>query len=118
MRRRADASVNYQARVGRAIIGFGPRATVASEDYMQTFFGIDAGQSTRTGLGRYNAKGGLLTYGVGSTLIRPLDRRSALTVFTSLERLGGEAGHSPLVRERGQRTQFSIGLGYGFRFNL
>lgn len=113
-----DGSLTYQTRVGRTIASFGPRATVASADFMQTYFGIDEEQSRRTGLGRYNAKGGLLSYGLGGTLVRPLDRRSAATLFTSLERLGDEAGDSPLVRERGQRTQFTIGLGYGFRFNL
>jgi hypothetical protein len=37
---------------------------------------------------------------VGGNVIRPLNRRSALTLFTSLERLGGPAADSPLIRER------------------
>ena len=114
----ADASLNYRTRLGRSIFSIGPRATVASKDFMQTFFGIDAAQSSRTGLARYDANGGILSLGIGGTLVRPLDRRRAITVFTSLERLGDEAGHSPLIRERGRRAQFTIGLGYGFRFGL
>lgn len=85
---------------------------------MQTYFGIDAGQSARTGLARYNAQGGILSYGVGGTVIRPLTTRSAITLFSSLENLGGEAGNSPLVEERGRRLQFMLGIGYSFRFGL
>lgn len=114
----ADASFGYQARTGRAVISVGPRATLASKGYIDTYFGIDAVQSQRSDLQRYSPSGGLLSYGVGGSVIRPLDRRSAITLFTGLDRLGGEAGRSPLVRERGRRTQFSLGLGYGFRFNL
>ena len=114
----ADGSIAYQARSGRAIINVGPRATVASRAYIDTYFGIDAVQSQRSGLSPYAASGGLMSYGVGASVIRPLDRRSAITLFTGVDRLGDEAANSPLVRERGRRTQFSIGLGYGFRFNL
>lgn len=114
----ADGSLTYQLRSGRAVLNVGPRATVASGAYMGTFFGIDAGQSQRSGLAPYEADGGILSYGIGGTLIRPLDRRSAVTLFTGVDRLGDEAGHSPLVRERGQRTQFSLGIGYGYRFNF
>ncbi|MEG8015919.1 MipA/OmpV family protein [Sphingomonas sp. 22R3R2A-7] len=114
----ADGSVAYQARRGRTIINVGPRATLASREYIETYFGIDAVQSQRSGLRPYSASGGLLSYGVGGTVIRPLSRRSAVTLFTGLDQLGQNAGDSPLVRERGRRTQFTLGLGYGFRFNL
>lgn len=111
----ADLSASYRARMGRMIGSVGPRATVASGAFMRTYFGIDAGQSARTGLTRYDADGGLLSYGLGGSVVRPIDRRQAITLFTSLERLGGPAADSPLVRERGRRAQFTLGLGYGFR---
>lgn len=114
----ADVSAGYRARAGRAIVGVAPRATLASKAYIHTYFGIDPIQSQRTGLQHYSPRGGLLSYGVGGTVIRPLDRHSAVTLFTGVDRLGGEAGQSPLVRDRGSRTQFTFGLGYGYRFNL
>jgi outer membrane scaffolding protein for murein synthesis (MipA/OmpV family) len=49
-------------------------------------------------------------------LIHPLDRHSAITAFSSLERLAGIAKDSPLVDERGQTLQFTAGVGYGYRF--
>lgn len=114
----ADLSLNHRSRIGRTIISAGPRASFASRDFMQTYFGVSPAQSLRTGLAPYRADGGPLSYGVGGTVIRPLDRNSALTLFTSLERLGDPAGDSPLVRERGRRTQFTLGLGYSYRFGL
>ena len=60
----ADGSLSYQVRAGRSIVNIGPRVTLASEDYMQTYFGIDAAQSQRSGLAPYSAGGGLLSYGV------------------------------------------------------
>lgn len=114
----ADASLAYQLRQGRTIINVGPRLSAASGNFMQTYFGISSQQSERSGLAPYRARGGLLSYGLGGSLVRPLDERSAVTVFTGVDRLGGQAARSPLVRERGRRTQFSIGLGYGYRFGL
>ncbi|WP_312489290.1 MipA/OmpV family protein [Sphingomonas sp.] len=114
----ADLSAAYRTRIGGAIISAGPRTTLASAPFMRAYFGISAAQSARTGLARYRPDGGVLSYGLGGNVIRPLGRRSALTLFTSLERLGGPAGDSPLVRQRGRRTQATLGLGYGFRFGL
>jgi outer membrane scaffolding protein for murein synthesis (MipA/OmpV family) len=111
-----DVSLSYQLRSGRTIVNIGPRATVASSGFTQTYFGIDSEQSVRSGLAVYRPNGGLVSYGVGGSLVRPLDRRSAITAFSSLERLGGVAKNSPLVIERGRATQFTLGVGYGYRF--
>ena len=114
----ADGSISYQMRFGRTIMSVGPRATAASGGFMRTYFGIDAGQSQRSRLAQYQPGAGLLSYGIGGALVRPFDQRRTVTLFFGMDRLGNEAGRSPLVRERGQRTQFSVGVGYGFRFNL
>ncbi len=111
-----DVSLSYQLRSGRTIVNIGPRATVASSGFTQTYFGIDSEQSVRSELAVYRPNGGLVSYGVGGSLVRPLDRRSAITAFSSLERLGGVAKNSPLVIERGRATQFTLGVGYGYRF--
>ncbi len=114
----ADLSAAYRTRIGRAIVSAGPRMTLASAPFMRTYFGISPTQSARTGLAPYRPDGGVLSYGLGGNVLRPLNRRSTITLFTSLERLGGPAADSPLIRERGQRMQATLGLGYGFRFGL
>lgn len=114
----ADLGLAYQGRTGRTLYTIGPRTTLASAGFLRSFYGIDAGQAQRTGLAAYRPDGGLVSVGLAGTLIRPIDRRSAITVFASTDYLGGEAGASPLIRERGSRFQATIGVGYGFRFSL
>lgn len=113
-----DVLAQYSGRSGKLIYAVGPRATFASGDFMQTFYGVDAGQAARTGLAVSRVEGGLVSYGLGANLIRPLGRSRAITVFAGVDRLGGEPASSALIRERGQRTQFSVGLGYSYRFGL
>ena len=113
-----DVQAGYSGRTGRVIYSVGPRATFASADYVQTYFGVDAGQAARTGLAVSRPDGGLVSYGLGANVIRPLDQRRVVTLFAGVDRLGGEPASSSLIRERGQRTQFTVGLGYGFRFGL
>ncbi len=114
----ADISFNYRTRISGSNVTFGPRASFASGDFQQTYFGIDPIQSANSGLATYDADGGLLSWGVGGTVIKPINRGSAVTVFTSLERLADNAANSPLVEQRGRATQFTLGIGYGVRFGL
>lgn len=113
-----DVSLAYAGREGRVLYSVGPRATFASADYMQTYFGVDSGQSARTGLAVSRMDGGLVSYGLGASAVRPLDRRRAVALFAGIDRLGGDAADSALIRERGQRTQFTAGIAYSFRFGL
>ena len=113
-----DVLAQYSGRSGKVIYAVGPRATFASGDFMRTYYGVDGAQAARTGLAVSRPDGGLVSYGMGASLIRPLDRKRAVAVFAGVDRLGGEPAGSSLIRERGQRTQFSIGLGYSYRFGL
>lgn len=113
-----DVLAQYSGREGRLIYAVGPRATFASGDFMQTYYGVDAAQAARTGLAVSRLDGGLVSYGLGGSLIRPLSAKRAAAVFAGVDRVGGEPAGSSLIRERGQRTQFSVGLGYSYRFGL
>ena len=95
---------------------FGPRAVVVDDKYNRSYFGIDAGQSARSGLSRYDAKGGLLSYGLGGTLVLPVSASLGIAVLGGFDRLAGDAAKSPLVRERGSRNQATIGLGLTYHF--
>lgn len=113
-----DVALSYSGREGKVLYSVGPRATFASADYMQTYFGVSTAQAARTGLAASRPDGGLVSFGLGANLIRPLDRRRAVALFGVLDRLGNAPAGSALIRERGQRTQFTVGLGYTFRFGL
>ncbi len=105
----ADLSAAYRARIGRAIVSAGPRMTLASAPFMRTYFGISPAQSTRTGLAPYRAAGSVLSYGLGGNVIRPLNRRSAPHPLHQSGAAGRPAADSPLIRERGQRMQATLG---------
>lgn len=113
-----DLEAAFQGRTDSIIYSIGPRATFADDNFMQPFFGITADQSLTSRLAPYRANGGLVSAGLGGTLIRSIGSRSLITVFAGADYLGVEAGRSPLIRERGERFQASIGIGYGYRFKL
>lgn len=113
-----DLSLAHSIRASDFLLTIGPRANFASRDFTRPYFGIDASQSLRSGLAFYDPGGGLLSAGIAGSLVRPLNRRSVVTLFAGIDQLGAEAGRSPLVRERGRRLQAAVGIGYGYRFAL
>jgi outer membrane protein len=98
------------------IVSAGPRATIVHDKYNASYFSIDAGQSARSGLRTFDAKGGLLSYGVGGAVIVPLSDHLTGSILASYDRVAGDAAKSPLVRDRGSRNQASLGLGLSYRF--
>ena len=113
-----DLSLAYAGRSGKLLYSVGPRTTFASRDYVQTYFGVDAGQAARTGLAVSRPGGGLVSFGLGGTAIRPLDRNRTVSLFGGIDRLGDAPAGTSLIRQRGQRTTFNLGLAYSYRFRL
>ncbi|WP_420140002.1 MipA/OmpV family protein [Sphingomonas sp.] len=98
------------------IVSFGPRATFVDDRYNRSYFGVDARQSVQSGLPRYRATGGLLSYGTGGTILLPFAPSLSAALLAGYDRLSGDAGRSPLVRQRGSRNQGSLGLGLTYSF--
>lgn len=121
-----DLSANYTKNIAPAlnvsdrpvILSLGPRATLVSDDYNQAYFGVDAGQSARSGLQPYSPDGGLLSYGAGAVTIVPITQTVSTTLFVSYERLSGDAADSPLVQERGSENQGVAGVALTYKFGL
>ncbi len=119
----ADTSIgwNDRKRDGSLLWGITARATWADSDYTNVYFGVNPAQARGTGLLVSRTGSGLVSAGVSANLIKPLGRfgkNGVITLFTSYDRLGDAAADSSLIRQRGQRDQFAVGLGYGFRFGL
>jgi MipA family protein len=116
-----NLSWNGMKRDRSLLYSAGVRATWASSDFTNTYFGVNALQSANTGLALSRTGSGLVSAGVNATLTKPLGRfgrDGALTLFTSYDRLGDVVTQSSLIQERGQRGQFALGLAYGYRFGL
>lgn len=90
-------------------------ATWADEDYMRSFFGVTAAQSSRSGLARYDAGAGIKDVHVGLSAEVPLDSSWTLRLVGRYAHLVGDAANSPIVEREGQ---LSGGVGLTYRFNF
>jgi outer membrane scaffolding protein for murein synthesis (MipA/OmpV family) len=116
-----NLSWNGAKRDRSLLYSAGVRATWASESFTNAYFGVNALQSLGTGLRPFRTGSGLVSAGVNASLTKPLGRfgrDGAVTLFTSYDRLGDTVADSTLIRERGTRNQFTLGLAYGYRFGL
>lgn len=113
----SDLFANWSTNLSNTLmLTVGPRATIASKDFNQTYFGVDAGQAARTGYRQYNPDSAYYSYGLGANLTYMLTDRVSLGTFAGVDRIGGDAADSPLVDQAGSPTQarFGITLGYSF----
>ena len=81
-------------------VGAGVAATWANAQYMQSYFGVDAAQSARSGLGLYRASAGMRDVRVSVSATYAISPRSSATAGLSYSRLLGDAANSPIVRDR------------------
>ena len=91
-------------------------ADYASDNYMDTYFGVDATQAARSGLRERSADAGFKD--VGLTLgVKWLFTENWFTGATATyERLVNDAGSSPVTREVGSKNQLSGGAFVGYQF--
>lgn len=98
------------------IYSIGPSMNYGDDQYMQTFFGVNAVQAAASGLAAFDADAGFVSYGISANAIIPMTDNVTFTVFSSLSRLSGDAANSSLVRERGSRDQAFFGLATAYTF--
>jgi MipA family protein len=104
---------DWPFKLGDVAFSLAPSVSFADRRYMQSYFGVTAAQSLRSGLRAYRAEGGLKSYGLGLSADLPLDRQWTLFGSASVERLAGDAADSPIVERRVQPS-LAIGVAYTF----
>ena len=102
----------------RYVFSAGPRLNFTNSRYQREFFGVSAERSLITGLDEFDPDSGLQSIGVTSGLNMQLTGPIGVFGFARYDRLVGDAGKSPIVRELGSRGQMSAGLGLTYTFNL
>lgn len=118
----ADFNANLSGRIMAfgppLILSAGPRLRLVDDSYNQAYFGVRPKQSAASGLPVYKAGSGLYSYGLGGFAFLPLDRSGnwSLVAIAGYDRLAGDAGDAPLVRLRGDASQFSAGLFLSYTF--
>lgn len=103
---------------------FGPKlraraelsTTWANDDYTESFFGVSALQSQRSGMRRFQAEGGIKDVGLTLDLDYSLTENWGLTGRLGYKRLLGDAADSPLVEDRGSPDQLMTGLFLSYKF--
>jgi outer membrane scaffolding protein for murein synthesis (MipA/OmpV family) len=81
-------------------VGIG--TTWASDDYMASFFGVDAKQSLNSGLEKYSADAGFKDIKISITAGYAITRRWRIGGAVEWKRLVGDAAGSPIVDEKNQ----------------
>jgi MipA family protein len=112
----AEARVAYADNAGPIFYSVGPRAKWASENYTQSFFGVNTTQAARKGITQYSADAGLVSYGVGGMARMPIAANVALTGFAGYDLMGDVATDSSFIKQEGEANQFVVGAGLSYKF--
>jgi outer membrane scaffolding protein for murein synthesis (MipA/OmpV family) len=90
--------------------------TIATGEYMDEFFSIDAGQAAASGYTTYDADWGPKNF--ESSLMVGYDITESWVVggMVLYSRLVGDAADSPIVDKKGSPNQFTAGISLGYQF--
>lgn len=96
----------------------GPRLNWASEEYMDTYFGVTAAEAAAPGsvLTAFDPDGGFYSAGIHARISHDLTDRVRLHARASWERFIGDAADSPIVTT-GSEDQFRVGAGVSYLFD-
>lgn len=115
-----EAGVDITAKLTTQleIIG-GPVVSFASENYMDTYFGVTGAGSVATGgrLGAYDPKGGLKSAGIQLEARYEFITDTFVSLDASYTTYLGDARDSPIVKS-GSEHNFTVGLGLARRFSF
>ncbi|CAG9228493.1 Outer membrane scaffolding protein for murein synthesis, MipA/OmpV family [Paraburkholderia tropica] len=90
--------------VSKLTLTAGPGITWGSAQYNQTFFGINAEDSARSGLGEYSPGSGLAAVRFTAGASYAFNRNWNLGARVTVSRLPGVVGNSPIVEKTTQTT--------------
>lgn len=97
----------------RLILGGEASATFADENYMQAYFGVDAGQSSRSGHAQHDAGAGFKSVGVSASATYLINDNWFVRGEQSVDLLLGDAADSPIVKRK-VVSESMLMLGYQF----
>ena len=111
-----DFGIDYLTPVTpRIALAIGPRVSVASQDYMRTYFGVTRAEAARGPLAAYKPGGGFESVGLAAKVTYALTERTSIELKGSWDHFVGDAADSPIVKA-GSADQWMVGLGISHRF--
>lgn len=115
----ADLSADAFADLTPTIrLSAGPRLSFASNGYMDAYYRVNNRHALKSGLSKYDPDGGLQSAGIGGAITWQATDKIEAGTFAEYKRLMGPAADSSLVRERGTRDQFLIGISSTYKFGF
>lgn len=112
----ANAGYRWQA-MPELTVTPGVFLTYADDDYMDTYFGVNAGNRGNSTLPSYSADSGLKDVGVNLVAhYTPWERWGIMGLF-SYKALLNDAKDSPIVDDEGDDKQFMLGLMVTYRWS-
>ena len=114
-------SATYVVRnfaVEHLTLALGPRVTMSDDRYAMRFFGVTPAQSMSSGLSTFNTHGGFRATWMDVLLSYELSKSWTVYGFGGVGREIGDGSQSPIVADRGNRTQAVIGMGVLYSFDM
>lgn len=94
--------------------GLGFTMVYASDNYMETYFGVDKKDSQRSGLPVFDAESGVKDIRINPVLVMHLNMNWHVAAGLQYRRLLDDADDSPVVDDRGSSNQWIGGLGLAY----
>jgi outer membrane scaffolding protein for murein synthesis (MipA/OmpV family) len=91
----------------------GPTMTIADSRYMNSWFGVNATQSARSGYRQYDASPGIRSVGFGVSASWTIDKHWIVSADGAFQQLVGSAAHSPITQTRASGV-FDLAVNYQF----
>ena len=91
----------------------GPTMTIADSRYMNSWFGVNAAQSARSGYRQYDASAGIRSVGFGISASWTIKKHWIVSADGAFQQLVGAAAHSPLTQTRASGV-FDLAVNYEF----
>lgn len=100
----------------KLMIMIGPDATWASEDYMQSFFGISSTQASNSAYSKYDVGAGFKNVGLHVMAEYRFTDTVSLNAITQYSKIIGDAADSPIVKDQGSDNQLFGGVLLSYSF--
>lgn len=110
---RAMYPLGWQGGVAAIFLG----TSWGSSNYTDTYFSVSQQDSQLSGLPQFTASSGMRDARIGLGIIQSFSPHWHLGVGGSMMQLIGDAADSPLVRDRGSRTQIIFGVGLAYTWS-
>jgi outer membrane protein len=113
----SDFAVDGVYKVDNWTLAAGPRLTLATQDFMNMYFGVKPSEAAKNPrVRRYKPSGGIVSAGVLAGAGYQWDENWTLALYGQYDRLVDQAANSPIVKNIGSANQFGVGATIGYSF--